>query len=98
MGLLAVNSSGLSLWSFDTRILCHKDPSGPIGIFGSHSTFISLDTPTVYFSESINNIHSNSPCSVSSSLGRSCTIQSSLVSPLRFTASQFVEEWGGYRI
>jgi hypothetical protein len=79
MGLLAIESSGLSFWSFDTWILCHKDPSGPIGIFGSQSTFISLDTPTVYFSESIHNIHSNFPCSVSTSLGRSCTIQSSLV-------------------
>jgi hypothetical protein len=36
-------------WSFDTWILCHKDPAGSIGCFGSQST----STLFVHFSESI---------------------------------------------
>jgi hypothetical protein len=94
MGLLAIESSGLSFWSFDTWILCHNDPSRSIGCLVHNLLWDSL--LLCIFLESINNIHS--PRSFGTSFGRSFTIQSSLVFPLRFTASQFVKEWGGYRI
>jgi hypothetical protein len=85
-------------WSFDTRILCHKDPSGPIG-FLVHN-LLSLHW---IFSDGIPfGVNQQYPFPFPMFFQyepRLFLHNSELFGfPLRFTDSQFVEEWGGYRI